>query len=292
MNVAQQEATASAVLRHRADGRWVDASTELERWVAACRRQSPQFAAPEMMTAHGATPLKLGVLAKSSAFLARGRPMRPLDSRLSQEEDDEGTSAATEQLRELARSKLRRLIEKEGVVAEQLSFVAQVRKTNARGAVQSRLLVVSDQAVYNVSNDGKKMNRRMQFAAIGHVTASERTGQFILHMPAEYDYLYTATTRGFSPLDDAVASGTPLSGILTAIQRAYAAHAASGLLPPGSSPQLPGRTFKEGGPLNALVKKKSAAVERGSMGSSRDSADFLYLTHDGTRGDDDDDDDD
>ena len=65
-----------------------------------------------------------------------------------------------------------------------------MRKHNAVGKVQSRLMVLSDHAVYNVDSDGKKVKRRIPFPAIGLVTASEPLGQFILHVPSEYDYLF------------------------------------------------------------------------------------------------------
>ena len=54
----------------------------------------------------------------------------------------------------------------EGVGAEQLVFVAHVRKTNQVGKVQARLLVLSDHAVYNCDLEAKKVKRRIPLAAL------------------------------------------------------------------------------------------------------------------------------
>ena len=70
--------------------------------------------------------------------------------------------------------------------------------------VEHGLLVVTDAAVYNIS--GTKVKRRIPLAALSLVTASEHTGQFILHVPSEYDYLYSAPTRGYSILDGSTTS--------------------------------------------------------------------------------------
>ena len=128
-----------------------------------------------------------------------------------------------------------------------------VQKHNEHGKVQPRLLVVSDQAVYNLSSDGKKCKRRIPLTHVSLVTASESAGQFILHVPSEYDYHFAAPSRGYAPSaelgTDTAVAGAPLAAIIAALQRVYAAHAPSGQ-------HLPVRTVE--GPLAALVKKKKS----------------------------------
>ena len=71
-----------------------------------------------------------------------------------------------------------------------------------------------------------------------------------------YDYLLSTVTRGYSVLDDGPPVGSPLAGVIGALQRAYAAHAARApaSLPPGAQGHLPvRRTFNEACPLAALV---------------------------------------
>lgn len=258
--VAAPDPIAAAVLRHRQDGRLADASVELERWVASCRRQTPAF----FITAGGgvatepqlhSTPTRTGLMrgAMSTKFLAAARSSRSFQSSGDLEEDGSSgaSSAATEKLRERS-PELRRLFD-----PEQLLFVVQVRKTNAVGKVQTRLLAITNDAVYNTGFDGRKIKRRIPLAALSLVTASEHTGQFILHVPSEYDYLVNAQTRGYSVLEDAVPPGSPLAGIIGALQHAYAQHVARTPNLAGAQAHLPVRTFSDAGPLAALVKKKS-----------------------------------
>ena len=264
------DATAESVLRHRSSERWVDASIELERWVASCRKQTPTFTLP-MGTQGGTsqgppTGMRMGAMISASKFAARGRSGR---ATMSNEDDD--NSSYADYLRQRV-PRLRLLVERESKEGtEQLVFVARVQKTNPIGKVQSRLIIVSDSAVYNCDCECKKMKRRIPLLAVGLVTASEHTGQFIVHVPSEYDYLYTAATRGYSILDDAVPPGTALDGILGSLQRAYSTQVArsAGMLPAGANMQLPVRTFNETGPLAALVKKKMGSSH--GTNSSRDS---------------------
>lgn len=244
------DVTAAAVLRHRNEGRLADASVELERWVAACRKQTPAFfalggggmsAEPSAYGAH-ATP-RMGVLGrlatrKGAAFQSAG------------DVDDAAADSSAEKLRERV-PELRRLFE-----PEVLTFVIQVRKTNAVGKVQSRLLVVTDSAVCNL--DGRRVKRRIPLAALSLVTAAEHTGQLILHVPSDYDYLVATPTRGYSVLEDSVPPGSALSGFIAALQRAYAQHVARTPNLAGAQAHLPVRTFNDAGPLAALVKKKGA----------------------------------
>ena len=84
----------AAILKARSENRWVDASIELERWVAACRRQTPAIVAPGVLGAHGGSGSALASAVKATTFLARGRA---LARQQSQEDEDD---PAIEQLRE------------------------------------------------------------------------------------------------------------------------------------------------------------------------------------------------
>ena len=69
---------------------------------------------------------------------------------------------------------------------------------------------------------------------------------------------------------------------LGALQRAYAAQAASGLLPAGASPALPVRTYHEAGPLTSLVKKKGGGSSLGSsarLSTDADEGSPRFLQH-------------
>ena len=165
--------------------------------------------------------------------------------------DDGADDATVQQLLSLV-PKVRKAVEKEGVAGEQVTYLTFANKHNAAGKVQTRLLVLSDQAVYNMSIDGKKSKRRIPLSHIGHVTASEPMAQFVLHVPSEYDYHYASPTRGHSLLDDDGSEvGSPIASVIDALQRSYARQAHAG----GQS-ALPVRTFNDAGPLSNVVKKK------------------------------------
>ena len=155
--------------------------------------------------------------------------------------------------------KLRKHVEKEGVPSEQITFITVCNKHNEHGKVQARMLVISDNAVYNMSINGQKCKRRIPLSHIGLVTASEQTGQFVLHVPSEYDYHYSTVSRGWSLLDDDVPS-SPLAAVLDALQRSYASQAG------GQAQHLPIRTFNEAGPLSSVVMKKRVTSDSDDIG--------------------------
>jgi len=257
MSIAGDPVVAS-ILRARRERRWTDASQQLEKWVANCRRQAP-VSAPEIMSMNsGAGPM--GRMFTARRFGRQGSV------------DDEDEQRILSDLRERL-PKIRKLLEKESTQAEQPLYMVLCHKHNPYGKVQARLLLVSDQAVYNLSVDAKKCKRRIPLAHVSLVTTSEPTGQIVLHVPAEYDYHFSVPARGYSPPYDALADGSPLAGLLEALERAHA-----GVMQ-GS---LPVRT--DGGHLGlaSLVQKK----KRGERGDEAGGA-FQYSLRD----DDDDDDD-
>lgn len=200
--------TVASILRARRERRWTDASQQLEKWVANCRRQAP-VSVPEMVPANsGVGPMGMRM------FTARrfGRQGSV---------DDEDEQRILSDLRERL-PKVRKLLEKESAQVEQPLYMVVCNKHNTYGKVQARLLVVSDQAVYNTSVDAKKCKRRIPLAHISLVTTSEPTGQIVLHVPAEYDYHFSVPARGYSPPYDALADGAPLAGLLEALERAHA----------------------------------------------------------------------
>ena len=254
-----QDALAQSIVRARTEGRWVDASIQLERWVAQCRRQGvgSNVAGPDA-----------GAVSTRSRLTPRSRFGRSTSTSGPGDEDED-----VQQLRERL-PKLRKLIEKEGANGEQVLYAVLCNKINEHGKVQLRLLVLTDQAVYNLSANGQKCKRRIPLSYVTIVTASEARGEFVLHVPSEYDYFYSVVSRGLSLFEEDTggASASPLADVLDALTRAYAkAHAGNA--------QLPVR-FNENGALSTIVKKKRTTM---------DSEEGGMLTH--QRGDDDDDDD-
>jgi len=199
-------------------------------------------------------------------LVTRNRFARSL-SNMGEEDEDTG------QLRVLL-PKLRKLIEKEGANGEQVLYAVLCNKINEWGKVQGRLLVLTDQAVYNLSANGLKCKRRIPLSYVGLVTASEASGQFVLHVPSEYDYHYAAVSRGLALFDDEeLPFSAPLDEILGALQYAYAkAHAGQAHLPVR-------KVFNDGKELSTIVKKKKD--------SALDSEEGMLIQY--QRGEDDDD---
>lgn len=275
---------ASEVVRARHEGRHVDASHALEKWVLTSRGQAPAFLGrrPFLGEGGGSGGYREGGSGsggKAFVSLRRLQGTSSLGLGGGGAGNSEATDVAMLQERE---AKLRRLVADHGSSAEDVLFMAFVQKHNAHGRVQHRLLAVSDQAVYNVSSSGHKCKRRIPLRAITHVTASESCAQFVLHVPSEYDYLYAEPSRGWDPRerDTGVPPGPPLTALIAAIRRAWAMNGTS-LAAPGQD-TLPVRTYNDATSLASLVKLKapgqrragsSAAVSGGMAGDHGDDDD-------------------
>jgi len=72
---------------------------------------------------------------------------------------------------------------------EVVQFTDYVVKINRKKKEQTRTIMITDQAVYNLMpNNHSKCKRRIALSNIVSVTASEISDEFILHVPDEYDY--------------------------------------------------------------------------------------------------------
>merc|ERR1719343_1388391 len=79
--------------------------------------------------------------------------------------------------------------QKSGYGNEQILYSNNVTKINRKGKAQSRTLLITDTAVYNLlkQNPGK-CKRRIKLEDIGALTLSSTTDEFVIHVPNEYDY--------------------------------------------------------------------------------------------------------
>eukprot|EP00163_Fabomonas_tropica_P023679 TRINITY_DN4107_c0_g1_i15.p1 TRINITY_DN4107_c0_g1~~TRINITY_DN4107_c0_g1_i15.p1 ORF type:complete len:145 (+),score=36.42 TRINITY_DN4107_c0_g1_i15:180-614(+) len=69
-------------------------------------------------------------------------------------------------------------------------FSDYVIKVNRRNKMQKRVLLISDQALYNLDPSNFKCKRRIPLTILGSVSMSKLSDNFFsLHMPSEYDYL-------------------------------------------------------------------------------------------------------
>eukprot|EP01083_Nonionella_stella_P089084 248544_1 len=95
-----------------------------------------------------------------------------------------------------------KFLKKNGEKTEKLVYSNYVIKINNKGKRQKRLLIITDQAIYNVginSNIKKsalgKLKRRIELHQIHAITVSCISDEFVLHAPNEYDYLYQSDEK-------------------------------------------------------------------------------------------------
>lgn len=67
---------------------------------------------------------------------------------------------------------------------------------NKRYAVQNRIMIITDEAIYNVDPNSYQINRRIPLTSLGGISVSQmRDGFFVLHVPEEYDYLHVSSNK-------------------------------------------------------------------------------------------------
>lgn len=89
---------------------------------------------------------------------------------------------------------LKALFKKNG--DSKLLFSAEVTKINNKYKGQTRIMLITDEAVYNIDPDQFKVKRRIPLEEIEGVSVSSLTdGHFCLHMPNSFDYLYDSDKK-------------------------------------------------------------------------------------------------
>jgi len=66
-------------------------------------------------------------------------------------------------------------------------------KINRKGKEQSRVMLITDKAIYNLMpKDYSKCRRRIRLENVASVTTSSSSNEFAIHVPEEYDYRFKA----------------------------------------------------------------------------------------------------
>jgi len=79
---------------------------------------------------------------------------------------------------------------------EKVAFSDFVIKINRKGKEQTRTILITDKAVYNLMpNNYGKCKRRVGIDRIISVTVSAISDEFVLHIPEEYDYRYKSSKK-------------------------------------------------------------------------------------------------
>jgi hypothetical protein len=78
---------------------------------------------------------------------------------------------------------------------ETVHFSGMVSKINGSGRTQARALIITEKAVYNCMEKTFAIKRRIPFESIAAITVSRGSGEFIFHVPSEYDYHYSGVYK-------------------------------------------------------------------------------------------------
>lgn len=82
--------------------------------------------------------------------------------------------------------------------AETIKFSDFVIKINRKGKEQTRIMIITNLAIYNVLPDKKsikKCKRRINIQTLVSVTVSSVSDEFVLHVPEEYDYRFKSAKK-------------------------------------------------------------------------------------------------
>eukprot|EP01084_Bolivina_argentea_P278945 476780_1 len=93
-------------------------------------------------------------------------------------------------------NEIKELIENEGLANEHIIFSNEIKKLNAKGKKQARILLITNFAIYNLKK--KKLNksqRRVCIWDIGMITLSALSPEFAIHVPSEYDYHFISNQK-------------------------------------------------------------------------------------------------
>ena len=79
---------------------------------------------------------------------------------------------------------------------EQIVFSDLVTKINRREKEQTRAILITTKAVYNLMpNNYAKCKRRIPISLLSSITVSQQSDEFVLHIPDEYDYRFKSGKR-------------------------------------------------------------------------------------------------
>ena len=74
---------------------------------------------------------------------------------------------------------------------ETIEYSAELTKINRKEKKQSRILLLTNKAIYNIKpNNYDKIQRRIALSDIASITISETSLEFTINIPMEYDYRF------------------------------------------------------------------------------------------------------
>jgi serum/glucocorticoid-regulated kinase 2 len=90
----------------------------------------------------------------------------------------------------------KKLISSKGKKDEKILYSNIDTKINRKNKSQSRTLLITNLAIYNLKpGDFKTLKRRILIENVGAITVSLKSNEFVVHIPEEYDYRYESEHR-------------------------------------------------------------------------------------------------
>lgn len=91
---------------------------------------------------------------------------------------------------------IKKMLKKKGVENEKIHFADFVVKINRKEKKQIRLLLITNNAIYNLMpNKLSKCRRRITLESIGSITMSKLSDEFVFHILDEYDYRFKSNKK-------------------------------------------------------------------------------------------------
>jgi len=91
---------------------------------------------------------------------------------------------------------VKKMLTKTGKGVENVHFSDFVIKINRKEKEQTRVMLITNKAVYNVlPNNYGKCKRRIDIEKLVAVTASKISDEFVIHIPDEYDYRFKSNKK-------------------------------------------------------------------------------------------------
>eukprot|EP00298_Acanthocystis_sp_HF-20_P007658 c17198_g1_i1.p1 GENE.c17198_g1_i1~~c17198_g1_i1.p1 ORF type:complete len:215 (-),score=48.09 c17198_g1_i1:96-740(-) len=79
---------------------------------------------------------------------------------------------------------------------KQILFADYAIKVNRKNKMQKRLIIITDNALYNMDPTNYKVKRRIPIVDIGSISMSNLPDNFFaIHVPSEYDYLMVSVRK-------------------------------------------------------------------------------------------------
>jgi serine/threonine protein kinase len=95
----------------------------------------------------------------------------------------------------MGQASVQRMLQRDGEGNEKILFSDFTCKINRKERHQTRILLISDKAIYNLIPDSYRCKRRIPIKALMGISISQVSDELVIHVDGEYDYRYKANSH-------------------------------------------------------------------------------------------------